>query len=88
MFPIAEDIHVLRSLKQRRMEHETTQNGVLFSATSPVPHICTRALTTLRAIKSLKEKTKECSLTLTTTSRHAHLILFAFSLLGYHAVAK
>ena len=81
MFPTAEAIHVLRSLTQRSITE-------FCSVPLHPSRISAHVLTTLRAIKRLKEKTKECSLTLTTTSRHAHLTLFAFPLLGYHAVAK
>ena len=62
MFPIAEDIHVLRSLKQRSIM-EFCSVPLHLSRISA--H--TRAYYTLRAIKRLKEKPKECSLTLTRT---------------------
>ena len=92
MFPIAEAIHVLCSLKQRSIMGQKTPflteasqalhsvghdsetasllSVFLTSALLNASRISAHALTTLRATKRLKEKTKECSLTFTRTSQH------------------
>ena len=89
MFPIAEAIHVLCSLKQRSIMGQKTpflteasqalhsvghdsETASLFltSALLNASRISAHGLTTLRATKRLKEKTKECSLMFTRTSQH------------------